>query len=772
MRNLPGRSILIRWMFDALGFVLLFGHRFVVHSVLRADFWAGLFFGRKTAGYLFFMAAVSFYTLVTPLFCWATASGLKRNKRWSRPVGVCTSTLLLLGLPWLTIAGAIGLYALTVMPSRPNPAADPVPSKPTTDYWASKRRSKAQPVVLTLFWMAALVPQAWLALYAHRAGMPPWRPGWAWWAWYSLFIFVNIVLHECGHAIVAWAAGFQLRIISIGPFTFWREHSRFQFRFDPARLFESGGYMGAVPVSDRNLRLYETSVVAAGPAANALTCLVLLAVFFSLPGTAWQQWWWIASFNAVIAGVMAVSNLIPLGYCDGSMLFHLIFWTPAGRLLLDRKRVTQMGEEADAFHAQAAFDKEIEVKEAMLERSLAFGQDNAFMIAACHQMLGTAYSLVEDWPAAELHYRKCLEFEGEMAANPALAGNVWSGLQKASIRRQHVAAAGPAYASAVAILEKRKAGGGGPARPAVAHAMLAQVHLRNGSFKTALGEIEAGLKLLPRSSSSLFLRGHLLRCEAVCRVQLGEIDAGLAAARAAADLYRSSEVPPDRRNLAWEDIADLGDELASARHSALAIDLLREGIAHLESCGARFVAALYRIKLATALRQLGQMDEADEARAELAAERTLSPALRRAFLAERARLHMVSGRADLAVADCRELVALWSAHACAPAAEIASAEALLAEACLAAGDPAEAEALATQAADVLGPWQHPDAASCLITIALARSQSAGEGSSALIDEAFRLMEGAALLGPVEKARIRECETARIREFAADVRAVA
>jgi tetratricopeptide (TPR) repeat protein len=302
--------------------------------------------------------------------------------------------------------------------------------------------------------------------------------------------------------------------------------------------------------------------------------------------------------------------------------------------------------------------------------------------------------------------------------------------------------------------------------------MLAQAHLRNGSFQTALGEIEAGLKLLPRSSSSLFLRGHLLRCEAVCRVQLGEIDAGLAAARAAADLYRSSEVPPDRRNLAWEDIADLGDELASARHSALAIDLLREGIAHLESCGARFVAALYRIKLATALRQLGQMDEADEARAELAAERTLSPALRRAFLAERARLHMVSGRADLAVADCRELVALWSAHACAPAAEIASAEALLAEACLAAGDPAEAEALATQAADVLGPWQHPDAASCLITIALARSQSAGEGSSALIDEAFRLMEGAALLGPVEKARIRECETARIREFAADVRAVA
>lgn len=769
MRNLPGRRILIRWMFDALGFMLLFGHRFVVHSVLRADFWAGLLFGKRTVAYAFFMTVVYLYILVTPLLCWATASGLKRDKRWSHPVGVCASTLLLLGLPWLTIAGAIGLYVLTVTAQVPNTAADRVPTKPTTDFWGSKRRSKAQPVVLTLFWMAAIVPQAWFAVYAHRAGMPAWHPGWTWWPWYSAFIFVNIVLHEFGHAIAAWAAGFKLCIISIGPFTFCRDHSRFQFHFDPARLFESGGYMGAVPVSDRHLRLYETTVVAAGPAANALTCLVLLTVFFSLPGTAWQQWWWIASFNAVIAGVMALSNLIPLGYCDGTMLLHLIFWTPAGRLLLDRKRVTQMGEGADAFHAQAAFDKEIELKEAMLERSRAFGQDNAFMIAACHQALGTAYSLVDDWPAAEFHYQKCLAFEAEIAANPPLAGNAWCGLQSASIRRHHVAAVGPAYASAVAILEKRKASGGGPAGPAVTLAMLAQVHLRNGSFQTALDEIEQGLKSLPDGSRNLSLRAHLVRSAAICRVRLGEIDAGLAAAQSAANLFRSPGIPLSRRNLAWEDIADLGDELSCAGQSALAIDLLREGIAHLESGGAAPVAALYRIKLAAILRQRGRLDEA---RAELPAERTLWPALRRAFLAERAQLDLVSAQADLAVADCRELVALWRAHFCTPAPEIASAEALLAEACLAAGDLGEAAALALRALDVLGSWQHPDAASCLITIALARPQSAGQSSSELIDQAFRLIEGAALLGPAEKARLKESQTARIRQSSADVRAVA
>jgi hypothetical protein len=70
--------------------------------------------------------------------------------------------------------------------------------------------------------------------------------------------------------------------------------------------------------------------------------------------------------------------------------------------------------------------------------------------------------------------------------------------------------------------------------------------------------------------------------------------------------------------------------------------------------------------------------------------------------------------------------------------------------------------LAIQALDVLGPWQHPDAASCLVAIALARAQSTGEFDSPRIDEAFRLIEGAVLLGPAEKACLKEAETARIR----------
>ena len=370
--------------------------------------------------------------------------------------------------------------------------------------------------------------------------------------------------------------------------------------------------------------------------------------------------------------------------------------------------------------------------------------------------------LVDDWPAAEFHYRKCLECEAELAANPTLAANAWSGLHLASIRRHHVAAAGPACASALAILEKQKAGRE-PTGPVVTLAMLAQAHQRNGAFETALGEIEQGLKSLSRGSGTVLVRAHLLRLKAMCRLDLDETDAGLAAAQSAAELFRSPEIPPARRNLAWENVADLGYELWRTGQSALPIAFLREGIARLELCGALPVAAQYRIKLAAILRQLGRLDEAC---GELPLEPALSPALRRAFLAERAQLHLVSGRPDFAVADCRELVALWRAHPCAPAPEIASAEALLAKGCLAAGDLIEAEALALQAAEVLGPWQHPDAASCLITFALARSQSTGESSTASIDEAFRLIDIAGLLDPAEKARLKEAETARIQLSAA------
>lgn len=260
-------------------------------------------------------------------------------------------------------------------------------------------------------------------------------------------------------------------------------------------------------------------------------------------------------------------------------------------------------------------------------------------------------------------------------------------------------------------------------------------------------------------------RARLLRVQAVCRLNLGEIDAGLAAARQAAALYRSAKTADSRRNLGWENVANLGYDLWCAGESVLAVELLREGIAHLESGGAVPVATQYRIKLAGVLRQLGRPQEGF---AELPAEPGLAPILKRSLLGERAELNLAAGRSKLAMTDGHELVALWRAHPCAPEPEIASAEALLAKALLAAGNLAEAEALALEAGDVLGPWQHPAAASCLITLALARSRSGDESASSRMEEAFRVIDRDVLLPRAEKARLRAAEESRACQSAAAV----
>lgn len=108
--------------------------------------------------------------------------------------------------------------------------------------------------------------------------------------------------------------------------------------------------------------------------------------------------------------------------------------------------------------------------------------------------------------------------------------------------------------------------------------------------------------------------------------------------------------------------------------------------------------------------------------------------------------------------DCRELLVLWRAEPDAPAAETALAGGLLAQACLDAGDNAEAEALAQRAGEALGPWQHPDAASCLIT--LARWQAARQWTPAQVAKALRLIETAPLLSPAGKARFLGAEARR------------
>jgi hypothetical protein len=190
----------------------------------------------------------------------------------------------------------------------------------------------------------------------------------------------------------------------------------------------------------------------------------------------------------------------------------------------------------------------------------------------------------------------------------------------------------------------------------------------------------------------------------------------------------------------------------------LAVEFLREGITQLEARGAVGTAAAHRIHLARVLRESGQLTDAFAA---LPAQTALSSCRRRAFLAERAELFLAAGRPEPAIADCTELVNLWRANSYLSAVETACAGALLARAYFAGEDLFGAESLALQAYDVLDPLRHPETASCLITIALVRTQITGENPMPLIDDAFSRITNAPLLAAAEKARLTAAATLRV-----------
>lgn len=752
------QRILLRWIFLISGWVLLLFPSFVVHSVLGIDTWAAHAYPGNHREQALIVSVATLDLLVSALLCLVTARGLKRSRGWSRWTGVCACAILLFGVPWLTLAGAAGLYLLLF--KLPRLEAPPAP-KQTTDYWTRKRKSWLQQVFVYVGFFMAIGPgMAWFQRYAHRLWMPAWNSHGKGLLYLVGFGLIITAVHEMGHAVMAWALYHRVRVINIGPFTFSNVGHGYQFHFQWQRLLNGGGHVAAIPSGGAHLRLKMIAVVAAGPTASLLTGLLTFAIFVSLPGTRWQNYWSIPAFLCVLAIFDGLLNLIPVGYSDGSMLFHVILWTPHGRVLLNQLQAAQLHEDADVCHKQADFEKEVQLREAALLRAQEGGEGSAVAIALCHQSLGHARLALEDWPGAEAEHRKCLGFEAECALHPPLAANTWLGLQRACMERHHVAEVGRAYAGAVPVLEGRKKNRD-KIGLAVTRAMLAQVHHRGGSFDKALQEISEALRILPGGRDRLMTRAILYSTQAQCELGLGSVEKGLAAARQAADILCSGKLPLAERNLGWDELGELGEELWRSGQDALAMELIREAIEQLELGGAAATAAQYRIKLSAALRQLGKLDEAW---GWLPKDSELSTASRRCLLAERAQLQSAAGRTEEAVADCRELVALWQTAPNDPVTEAAVAEALLAKAYLDAGDYAQAEALARKAAEVLGPWQHFEAAGCLVTLALARWRAIGEWTPAFMDEPRRLIQADPLLSAAAKTRILEALAARVEQY--------
>jgi tetratricopeptide (TPR) repeat protein len=193
----------------------------------------------------------------------------------------------------------------------------------------------------------------------------------------------------------------------------------------------------------------------------------------------------------------------------------------------------------------------------------------------------------------------------------------------------------------------------------------------------------------------------------------------------------------------------------------LAIDWMREAINGLEAGGAPLVAAQHRVRLAGMLRVMGRLTEA---RKWLPEESGLPYYCLRPLLMERAHLHLAASEPSQAALACERLLPLWHAEPL----ETALTESLLAEACLDAGDHQRAGELSHKAAEVLGPWQHYEMATCLITIALVQRLTDGQLLPEHVEKARELIESDTLLHAIGKARLLDAQRSRLQRYAATV----
>lgn len=748
----PTSRALLRGMFLAIAVLSVAFPEFVVHTVLRADNWAHVINRHHHDLTLPFLKAAHFYLVPVALLLASAAWGLKRDRAWARWTACGGSVLLLLGFPAFTLLGAISLYVLFAKPApqRPRPAVSAA-SKPKPET-QEPNSTIPEPFLVGLCMFCAFQAFALLCLWAQRSGLPPWNPGWKGWLYLGVCMLAYTALHEFGHAAMAWTLFFRVSAIAIGPMRFWHDGRAWRFRFNGKALWDNTGYVRAVPGSDDSLLMKYIAITAAGPALSLISGLLLLLAFFTMPGSGWERWWWLVAGNAVLGIFDGVVNLLPAGNSDGRMLYHLLKGTSEGEQLLDSAKISMLWEQAASSHAKAEFEEEAELRRAVLQLAAESDEPPRAAMARSHQALGYALLAAEDWVAAEGELRQALDLAAGCRNCSRIEAHAWAGLQKVWFERGNAAEAEKAGIAALSPTVWRNRERTEP----VSAILAAQVRLRAGDFVSALATASQAAGML--ANGLALHRGAAWSVQAQAQMATGAVGPGLEAARQAAAILLSSEIPPSDRNRAAAELGELGEALWKWGETAAAIEMLRSAVDTLEAGGARIAGARCRVKLAGIQRSLGRETEAVYT---LPDEESLPAALRRTLLAERGEVHLASGNITAAIVEFEHLCASWREEAAAPDIEFAVADGLLARALLEAGKTARSAVLARRAAAVLTSLDHPDAPVCRITLALA----CRERSRAVFDAALRSIETAPLAPRGEKQRRLESERARIERLA-------
>jgi tetratricopeptide (TPR) repeat protein len=560
------------------------------------------------------------------------------------------------------------------------------------------------------------------------------------------FIFVTTI-HELGHAAVAWALGFKFHAINIGPLTIVKDHfGHRHVRFDWNRLTGHGGYAAAVPVSEEHLRSNAIMMVFAGPFASLNAGLLCFLIYLKLPDSGWEEHWGIPGMLAILFIADFVCNLIPVGYCDGTMLLHLLLWTKHGQDLYAIHLAAKTQDEASERLVQQDFAGEVQLRRKALDQLLARGDSPSPRLGHSYQSLGYALLNHSQRREAAAHLNKSLEvFALCRDIGPIYEANSWKALAHIHRLDQNPEEAQKAIYAALMAFEKGRTASTGRRSEASILAAMAHLHADARNYELGRRTVEEALALIPDGPKHLVHKADLLLVRMRCEAGLLDFTQAKRCAIEAAQILRSPEIPETERSHAASSIGGLAASVWMTGAAENAADLFEESIRALEQRGPSSRAAELRVVLATVLRRSGRLIDAEAA---LPPESALEPERRKTLLQERAEIFAETGRISQAVADAQEVLKLVEENPEESVVELATAQAKLAEYLLAAGKLAEATDFARHACDVLVPRNHPEGAGPLVTLALIKND---ESREPFIEHARKLIQNAPLLEAGSKA---------------------
>jgi tetratricopeptide (TPR) repeat protein len=554
-----------------------------------------------------------------------------------------------------------------------------------------------------------------------------------------LLTWLHVALHECGHAFAARMVGVRVKVLAIGPAVFSWESGRMKTRFQWRGLLMLGGYMGSVPAGPQDFRVKQMIIVAAGPLTSIFAGTLFFELSFLLPANAFGGWWPWLMMGAMIGFYVGVVNLLPFGYCDGTMLFHLLLKT---RRAEELQALILRGAVGAAAMCPQDYEDELAVRRSELQQLLESPTPDAVRQGRQYIRLASIEQAARHWRDAEAHTLQGLDLL-PAGAEPAWEATGWETLQFLRMARFDYPGSMEAYRKAIdaaALLSDRATT---DTQRLEAEFRLARLHSRAQCWDAALAHTSVALALCPVAVEP---RAQLLSISAQALLRTGRVEAGLEATRQAATLLRTQTTGVKGPH----GLGSLADFLWRAGRAEEALPLARECIVLLEARGALRLGASFRLYFAEVLRVQCRFAHA----ACVLPLRANAGSMDTRYLEVRGSIRRHGDRLPAAIADLTAVVECQLRQSPVDEVAVAVARGKLADALAASGAWEEAERMVAPAYERLAAAGHPEAAAASITLAVVSWRKTGAAGSE-VEAALRIWSANQILAPADKAREME-----------------